>query len=736
MTAAAVRQFQYIMKRIAKRSALLLAAGLLCLAAVISGCGPDLPLSTPQWSATGDRVVFVRYTTSGSTLMVLDPASEDAPKVVAEGVERFAIAGDKLFFLRPAPEDKKSPDKPGLMSVDVARAGEAKAQLVLPAPEETQFVRLDPAGRGIVYIECRGNDGKGAVIEYDSTTGKQRPIPPRNTDCLATRASPNGAELAVLAPAKDGGLVLLVAATNRDVEPTELGRLEKADSSGAGLAWSPAGDRLVVWYTEQAEQERGVARLVLFEPARGEKSRRALELPRADAPVGAASFGTDGSKLFFTLLATDKNGDDEKIVAESYSLDLPAGKAKLLARAPEKLVGARSYSGDGKRWVEFTPTGLALFEGNRAEPERLWPLDGAERIAAARAALAAGRHERAAQLITAGLESASPGDDRGELSRLKADALDGAGKGVDAANAYLEGLLRYPVTAKPDSDTEIAKRLEKYADAQPANRLLFALAAAWKQRSAGQFDKAAAAFREASALSADQAWSAGINFAAARSLLDAGKPLTAAVLLRKVSETNDHPQADWAALLAAAAYSQASRDDLAAEELQRFNDVFAKSALTDDAQAMAKALAAQPTKPRNAEEVKSPEAGVAARLEAWPATAVHLSFAPTRAITGGTARVAAVRYEQWRLVLAAPEGEKVLLDKVPLPLGRLGFSPDGKKLAFLAGPAGKQSLYAVDLAGAAQLGDLKKLAAGEADPNTTARDYRWPDGAALPAAVK
>ena len=89
------------------------------------------------------------------------------------------------------------------------------------------------------------------------------------------------------------------------------------------------------------------------------------------------------------------------------------------------------------------------------------------------------------------------------------------------------------------------------------------------------------------------------------------------------------------------------------------------------------------------------------------------------------------------LPISPAEGdEKVLLDKVPATLSKLSFSPDGRRLAFLAGEGRERSLYAVDLAGAALLGDLKKLAAGETDPKTRAEDYRWPEGGGVPVAAK
>jgi hypothetical protein len=227
-----------------------------------------------------------------------------------------------------------------------------------------------------------------------------------------------------------------------------------------------------------------------------------------------------------------------------------------------------------------------------------------------------------------------------------------------------------------------------------------------------------------------------MSFAAARALLDAGRASSAGALFRKVSEVADFPQADWAAGLSAAAYALAGREDLAAEEVQRCKDLFAKSALAGDFAALGRTLAERAGKPRTAEEVAAPAGGTTARLEAWPATGLHLAFAPGPAAAGGAARLGVVRYERWRLVLAPPEGGDVLLlDKVPEPLARLSFSPDGKRLAFLAGPEGKRSLYAVDLGGKQLMGDLKKLFAGHPDPASRTEDYRWPEGGRLPEAV-
>jgi hypothetical protein len=87
----------------------------------------------------------------------------------------------------------------------------------------------------------------------------------------------------------------------------------------------------------------------------------------------------------------------------------------------------------------------------------------------------------------------------------------------------------------------------------------------------------------------------------------------------------------------------------------------------------------------------------------------------------------------YRVVLVPAEGpQRALLDRVPVRLSRLGFSPKGDRLAFLAGPEGAASLYALDLSGAAALGDLEALKAGRTDPATRAADYAWPADGGLP----
>ena len=52
---------------------------LLALLVLAAGCGPDVPLSRPQWSPRGDRAAFVRYTPDGHALYIIDPAKAPMP---------------------------------------------------------------------------------------------------------------------------------------------------------------------------------------------------------------------------------------------------------------------------------------------------------------------------------------------------------------------------------------------------------------------------------------------------------------------------------------------------------------------------------------------------------------------------------------------------------------------------------------------------------------------------------
>lgn len=709
--------------------------------ALACGCGPDPRISPPAWNAAGDRAAFVRYAESGEpALYLLDPGGQDEPRLVARSVERFAFAGNRLYFLRPAAAAAAADaPKAGLYGVDLLRREPGEPQLMLEPPEGAAFETLGAAPRGLLYLGRREEDpAKSAILEFDPANEQQRVVSPRESGCFWPAVAPRGSELAWLAAGRGGAAVEVFRRPLPAGEPALLARLPRARPDTAALAWGPAGDKLLVWYVEGGADEDGQPRLALLEPARGEKGLRHLELPRPEAPVLAAALAPDGARAFVTVLTRDRN---ERLGTESFDLDLAAGKARPLGAAAGRLLGARGYAPDGKRWLEFTPAGLALFEAGDKEPRGAWPLDGEERSAVGRRWLAAGQSDRALAVAQAGLDRPGPEDDRQALQLLKSEALAAAGaKPAEVSGALMEGLLRFPVAGAGPADAEIAERLEKLADEQPENRLLAALAAAWKLRAEKRPAEAAAAFQSAATLSADRAWSAGLRFRAAESWLAAGRGVKAGELFRKASDVEEFPQADWAAGLAALAYAVGGHEQLAVENAQRGRDLFGKGLLGAELVELHRALAAGACRPRVAGQARAPEGttGAAVRAEAWPMLAAHCSFARSRPAAGAAARLALVRGDRWRLVLAGGGrgAERVLLDRLSLPVASLSFSPDGKMFAFLAGEEGRRSLYAADAAGQPVLGDWKKLQAGELDPVTAAADCRWPDNGGLPEPVR
>ncbi|HOX08928.1 MAG TPA: hypothetical protein PK280_21210, partial [Planctomycetota bacterium] len=222
----------------AVRSALVLSLALTLLA----GCGPELPLSTPEWSADGSRIAFVHYSSEGAgTLFVAEPGGDRPPRRISEDAERCAFSGAKLYFLRRPPEGRKAgAPRSGLCSAALDEEGEPRVDLVLGSGDVRAFTRLQAGPGGLLYIECREKDGKRTFFEFDPAAGKQRQITPEGAEWRAARLSPRGTELAALVPGKDKGLDLVVAQLAGG-EPAVVGRLESAQADGAGLAWSPAG---------------------------------------------------------------------------------------------------------------------------------------------------------------------------------------------------------------------------------------------------------------------------------------------------------------------------------------------------------------------------------------------------------------------------------------------------------------------------------------------------------------
>jgi len=712
-----------------KRPFLLIAPLLVGLA----GCGPALPLSRPAWSPRGDRAAFVRYRPERSDLYLLSPGSGAGPRLLAEGVERFAFSptGARLYYLKPPAEDGKQGG--ALMALDLyPPEGEpGRARALLSPGRGSALLNLSVAPGGRIYLHKRKGKKKHLLLEFDPGSGRTRDLTPaRGRWHLLSGTATTRAFALVLRrrkEEKDKSLEVLRLELPDGREST-LGSLAGGLKGIVPLHATADGKGIVI----AAEEKKQRRQLMVIGSLKGKPAGRAFLLPAGSIPI-VAGFTPDAAKLLFSLLVETDAGEPR---VESWSLDLATGKASLRNRASGQLVGADAYAAGGRIRLEFTAGGLAAFEGNRPLPTRIWPVDTAERAGAAKLFMAAGGNQSALEYVEAAIEKAGPACDRAALYVLKSEVLTKIGKREEAANAYLESLLRYPVNGVKRTDRQIAGRLSAWSRGLPEHTILNLVARAYKRRVSGDLPAAARTLREAAGFSGDRAWAAGLQFGYAMNLLEAGRGAAAAPVFRKASEAREFPQADWAAGLCVLAYAAGRRDDLAAEEIQRCNDCYAKSPLAPEFKALAadlKSLQRQPGVLENTPVV----AGARARLEAWSVALAHLSFAPSPTAEGKQRRLAIAPRKLYRIVLAPGEGpQQVLLDRVAVRLSNLSFSPGGDRLAFLAGEPGKRSLYAIDLQGRPRLGDLKLLLAGRPDPRTRAEDYRWDPKRNLPAALR
>ncbi len=694
------------------------------LLSATTGCGPALPLSRPEWSPRGDRAAFVRYAPETSNLYLLAPGSAEEPRLVEEGVERFAFSptGAKLYYLRPpAKEGKKGG---ALISLDLL-ATEAKngAPKTLLLVENAASLRnLLVAADGKIYLEKTGKDNKRRLLELEPASGKIRDLTPKNGDWHLLSGRAPGRPFAVLVRKKEENQEVLRLELP-DGKESSLGSVAGTFQEIAPLCTTPDGRGVVLTAEEKKRKQ-----IILIGSLKGKPAGRTFTVAAKANPI-AANISTDGKTILFSVLVEEDSGEPG---TEAWKLDLATGEASLVRKARGMLVGAPATTGSGRTRLEFTQGGLAAFEGNKNLPVRLWPVTIRERAGAARLFMDAGRNDAALEHLSAALSKAKPDTDRAALYVLKSEVLAKKGRRDEAANAYLESLLRYPVSSLKRTDAQIAKRLAAWSEAMPDHRILSLVAQAYKRSAAGDSPGAARSMREAAGFSGDRAWAAGLHFGYAMNLLKAGKGASAGPVFRKVSEAREFPQADWAAGLCVLAYTAGRRDDLAAEEIQRCNDRYGKSPLSTDFKALAGDLKSVSRKSRILE--RTPViAGNGARLEAWPVTAAHLSFEPASTPAGRERRLAVIARKLYRVVIVPKQGaQQALLDRVTVRLSDLSFSPRGNRLAFLAGEPGERSLYAIDLRGKSRVGNLKDLLAGRLDPATRTEDYRWDDKRNIP----
>jgi Tol biopolymer transport system component len=711
------------------------AISLLILA--VCGCGPEIPLSAPQWAPRSTMAAFVRYGVAGGDLYLVDTASDGTPELVAEGAERFAFSPDgaRLYFcVRPRTEGTVRPARlavrelggNGAAAGAGAGAGGVPGRTLLEGGPGESFPSLLVLPDGALLVERR-SEARSALLKLDANGGNRRQLSPEGANWRNPVLAPDGRHLACAAAGADGGLELLRVPV-ADGRPAVLQTLEKTSPESVLLAWSPNGDRLAAVLAAENRHE------LLVIDSTGKVSSR-YELPRGREPLLLA-FAPQGNRIAASLLTGTANGAgaaDDNLGSESWELDLVSGKWKQLAAARGRLVGAPAFSPGGADRLELTAGGLALFRHGTAEPLRIWPV-GQDEVAAAVSPLsAAGQGERALNLVLGLLEKAGPDADRSALHALKSRALEALGRHEDAANALLESLLRYPVTDVPIEFREAARRLAAWAEREPENQLLGLTAGAVAARSGGELLRAARAFGEAADFSGDRAWAAGLKFQAAMTLLDAGRGSAAAPLFRQASEEAEFPQADWAAGLCVLAYAMGDRPDMAREELLRCRDLYGTSRLQDDFAALAPQLAAGAGEGRVLEHAG--QNGSSARIEVWPVRQVHLALSPRRPAGGGApCRLALASRDLHRLVLSPAGGaEKALLDRVPVGMSGLSFSPDGSRLALLAGDGAGRSLYCFLVpSGRLAMGDLDALLAARPGPVSAPNGFSWPETGLLP----
>jgi tetratricopeptide (TPR) repeat protein len=709
--------------------------------AVACGCGPKLPLSGPQWSPRGDRVAFVRYTEERGDLYLLDPRGDGPPGLVARGAERFAFAagGDRLYYLVPADAARRLGGSLQVLDVYAKEFEKGAPRTVLLAERGAEFEEFRPAGPGKVYlVKVRLSDLKRSLVELDPATSKVKTLPaPEGRWRLLPSGKDGKAALLTLRQTEKGTEVALAAPP--EAKPSAVATLDPGLAGVEFLALDAAtGTILLLAESDDAKQ------LVLVNRAKPGDKARVFPLPAGAAPRGGAAaaertpvsagFTPDGKLVRFTLVLSAGEGAEE-LVAESWELNPAKGSSRRTAAAAGALVGVPAWSSDGKSRLEFTAGGLALYAGRNPVPERVWPLTVRESAGAAELYLTAKQPKTALKWVTQALEEAEPTDDRSALQVIKSRALLGVGRKNDAANACLESLLRFPITDRARDDRQLAKQLEAWSEAQPEHRILLMVAEAYKHRASGNMLKAARSFKEAAAFSGDRAWAGGLLFNYANNLLAAGKGAAAGPIFRKASEIDEFPQADWAAGFCVVAYALGGRRDMAAEEALRCRDLYAKSPLAPDYKALAKSLEAADRRSRVTENV-SRAGGERARLEVWPVQALHASLSPRELPVLGSRRLGLIERNTYRVVLKPAKGtQRAVLDRVPLPLSKLGFAPDGGSLAFIAGEGRGRSLYVVDLSGRSLLGDLNALLRGRTDPRTRAADYVWPPDGGLPKRV-
>ena len=280
----------------------------------------------PSWSPDGGSVVFRAERNGRSGLWLLERGAESPRQLTQladpdgfEGRAAWSPDGKTIAFERRVP-----PREIGIALLDVA-THEARALRVEGLPDSLVG---DPAwfpdGRRLAFVARKGREPGGSIWIVDAAGGRATAWTDAPARALAPAVSPDGEEIACLAPDSDERMQVWVQARrltdHADVTPTRV----RWTSDGSALLYSAEGRLWKRSLTEETPSEIPFTARLAFE-------RRRSALPPARFPIP----GVEQPARGFTGLALSPDAREIAVLALGKLWLVPVGGApRAVASVP------------------------------------------------------------------------------------------------------------------------------------------------------------------------------------------------------------------------------------------------------------------------------------------------------------------------------------------------------------------------------------------------------------------
>ena len=538
------------------------------LVVLLCGCQE---IRGPVWSGDGKRVAYTTYVQGAGqfldTSIYFVEADDDAaePQLVAKGAACPHWLPDNISLYYAGERDAS-----GFYTkiLKYTKSALVESPAILSGLHLTGFKMSTD---NITALLISGHDARpgsaGTVEVWNAETGKRTPLSALG-DMYSPVLLPDGSAIAYSQkPADSHPLVALCdldGGQPRVLFPTDT----ESDPVAASYVIHPCPDRDKLFFYGQGSN-------LVWTMRRDGSSIRKFQIPdNLSSPV-MVRIDDDSNGATLTLA----QALPEHMQFQVHHLDFTSKKFTRMNCDSERLVGGHvadphathhTITGASSRLAWLSPAGLAIGQLDHAH---YYPLTSSECIAASALQIKQNEPDKAVASALRAHELEPGPADPGELDRTDAHAYLAAKQFNPAIDSYGRAMLLYPVGLHgihflfsadsglprpvPGEVAATLKEMDALIAAAPSDhsRMMTLLRQGLDARSKGDYATAAEAYKQASPICPDDASVGGLRFLEAMCAFENGDLLHAGEKWEAAARTADFPQNQYAAGLAAIAYT-------------------------------------------------------------------------------------------------------------------------------------------------------------------------------------